>query len=200
MASSLIVLLLLASSRAEAQATAAPPASADPAARPPDYKIAYWYRRSDPLNTFRFRAYDLRKGQYTAAVDRWLQTMQADHPDYAAYVKDLRLKPDSVEGEGKQIATAILQENIAQGGPNGGTGVRDLYGIYGGGLNRLLSPGLGPARPLPGRDDGVSLYSRGYGFIKSPGANRPPGFLASPYQGSQGIPGPFPFPYVRPHP
>jgi hypothetical protein len=127
--------------------------------------------------------------------------MQADYPDYEAYVKDLRLKPGTVEGEGKQVATAILQENLAKGGPNGGSGVRDSFGIYGGiGLGGLLSPGAVPERPTPARNQGVGAYSRGYGFVNSPGANRQPGFLASPYQSSPGIPSPFPFPYVRPHP
>jgi hypothetical protein len=168
---------------------------------PPDYQIAFWYRRSDPLNTFRHQVYDVRKGQYTVAVEQWLRTMQAHHPDYIAYVKPLRLKQDRGQTEEKQLATAILSENLEKGGPNGGFGVRDPYGIFGGSnLGALLTPAAVPERPRPELRDEVSRYSRGYGFIDSPGANRPPWFLASPSQSPQSLPGPFPFPYVRPHP
>src|SRR5437867_2934717 len=90
----LVLALLLAADRAPGQAPSAPP----PAAAA-DYKIAFWYHRSDPLNTFHYQVYDLRQGQYTGAVEDWLRTMQANHPDYAAYVKDLRLKPDSGQTE-----------------------------------------------------------------------------------------------------
>src|SRR4051812_28762819 len=118
----LVLLLVLGPTRAQPQ----------PSPDPPEYQIAFWYRRSDPLNTFRHRVYDVRKGQYTGAVEQWLRTMQEHHPDYVAYVKPLRLKPDRGQTEEKQLATAILSENLEQGGPNGGFGVRDPYGIYGG--------------------------------------------------------------------
>jgi hypothetical protein len=180
---------------------AATRAAAEEPPPPPEYKVAFWYRRSDPLNTFRHQVYDLRKGQYTGAVDDWLRRMQADHPDYVAYVKEIRLDPDSGEAEKKQLATAILRENLDRGGPNGGSGVRDPYGIYGGvKLGDLMNPGVVPERPRPTGPDPASLYSRGYGFVNSPGANRPPRFLSSPGQTLQGIPSPFPYPYVRPHP
>jgi hypothetical protein len=144
----------------------------------------------------------VRKGQYTRAVDDWLRTMRTSYPDYDAYVKELHLKPDSAQGEKKQVATAIIQENLSKGGPYGGFGLRDASGIYGGlSLGDLLRPSVAlPTRPEPDHGARVSLYSRGYGFLSSPGANRPPSFLYPSYLAPQSPPSPFPYPYVRPHP
>jgi hypothetical protein len=166
---------------------------------PPDYKIAFWYRRSDPLTSIRHQVYDVRRGEYTRAVDDWLETIRVKHPAYAAYVKDVRLKPGTggASGAKKQLATVILQEYLDKGGPNGGLGVREGFGPWtdsGFGLPGEI--GERPrARPMPRPD--ASEYLRGYGFINQPGANRPPSFLFAP--GST-PPSPFPYPYVRPHP
>jgi hypothetical protein len=169
---------------APAQVTAAAPASG------PDYKIAFWYRRSDPLSSMLHQVYDLRHGQYTRAVDDWLATMHRSHPDYDAYIKDLRIDPRAAESDRKQLATAILREYADRVGPSEGYGLRDALGLYGpGGLRGLIGPGVSPA---PTR---ASHYARGYGFVDSPGASRSPSFLAPPGPAS-----PFPYPYVRPHP
>jgi hypothetical protein len=190
----LVLSLVLAATRALGQAPVVPPAAERPA-RPPDFKIAFWYLRSDPLNTFRHRTYDVRRGQYTRAVEDWLRAMKRDHRDYEAYIKDVRLEPDIGQGAEKQLATLILQEHLDRAGPNGGFGLRDPYGIYGGvGLGDLLRPRTAVVLPGIGRRDDVGLYSRGYGFVQSPGANQPPSFLLPPAQG------PFLYPYVRPHP
>jgi hypothetical protein len=165
-------------------------------AQPADYKVAFWYRRADPLSSMRHQVYDLRQGQYTAAVDEWLRTMRTTRPDYDAYVKDFRVDPESGESARKQLATMILGEYLDRGGPNGGYGVRDAQGIYGSGARPALigTPRVGtwavPALPSEG-----STYLRGYGFLSAPGANRPPSYALPPTTTS-----PFPYPYVRPHP
>jgi hypothetical protein len=190
---------------ASALTSAEPPAPAvvNPSSeRPADYVVAFWYLRADPLTSLRHKVYDVRKGQYTRAVTDWLETMRTRYPTYAAYLKEVRLSPDSGATEAKQLATVILQEYVEKGGPYGGLGIRDEYGLYGGAgrLDGLVRPGS--PRPLSdlNRRSTVSEYIRGYGFVASPGANRPPNFLSSPGQGSSGLPGPFPYPYVRPHP
>jgi hypothetical protein len=165
-------------------------------AQPADYKVAFWYRRAAALSTMRHQVYDLHQGQYTAAVDAWLRTMHTTWPDHVAYVKDFRLDPKSTDSATKQLATMILREYRDKGGPNGGYGVRDARGIYGeGGLSSLIGPPRVGTWAVPALPSGASTYHRGYGFLNSPGANRPPSYALPPATTS-----PFPYPYVRPHP
>jgi hypothetical protein len=162
---------------------------------PPDYKVAFWYLKADPLSTMRHKVYDLHQAPYPAAVADWLRTMQTTYPHYDAYVKDFRLDPNSLDSAQKQLATMILREYVDKGGPNRGYGLRDAQGIYGsGGLPALIPPRpyVLPATPVVRPE--ASAYSRGYGFLNSPGANHPPSFLRPPTTT------PFPYPYVRPHP
>jgi hypothetical protein len=160
---------------------------------PPDYKVVFWYRRADPLSSMRDQVYDVRKGQYTATVAKWLEMMLAAHPDYDAYAKDFRVDPEQAATEKKQLATMVLQEYLAKGGPGNGCGVRDEQGIYGhGGLSSLTAPRRSPGLTEPAFRSDASAYSRGSGFMNSPGANRPAPIAVPP--------GPFPYPYARPHP
>jgi hypothetical protein len=161
---------------------------------PPDYKIAFWYRRADPFSSMRHQAYDVRKGEYTAAVADWLRTMHSTRPDYDAYLVEFRLDPLSPDRDKKQLATVILNEYLVRGGPYGGYGVRDRHGIYGAaGLPLSYSPAF--ATGPPSQSD-ASAYVRGYGFVSQPGANRTPSYAQPP----GGYPMPMPYPYVRPHP
>jgi hypothetical protein len=189
--SALPVILTLALSSA---AASTPPAPGNSSAVPPDYRIAFWYRRADPLASMRHQVYDVRKGEYTPAVAGWLQTMHTTRPDYDAYVVDMRLDSQSADTPRKQLATRILAEYIARGGPYGGLGAGDGQGIYGiGGLPSLYTPRF---RPESQTGSGVSTYVRGYGFVSSPGANRIPSYAQPP----GGYPWPMPYPYVRPRP
>jgi hypothetical protein len=180
---------------------AGPPTAAGiPPARPADYAVVFWYARSDPMNSMRHQIYDVRKGQYTPAVVQWVETLPAKYPAYAAYVKEVRLDPESPASEKKQLATVILQEYGEKGGPYGGYGLRDAGGLYGGAnLHSLIRPGADFSRPVPDVRIGAGTYLRGYGFVASPGANRIPGYLLSTSPGTS-APMPFPYPYVRPHP
>ena len=54
----------------EAAARFNPPSSgSEPAQGHADFKVLVWYRRADPLATFKYQVYDLRKGEFTPAVD-----------------------------------------------------------------------------------------------------------------------------------
>jgi hypothetical protein len=181
-------------------APADPPGASAPAASPPDFMVVFWYARSDPLTSMRHQTYDVRKGQYTPAVRQWVETLATKYPAYAAYVKEVRVDPKSSDRERKQLATLILQEYVEKGGPNGGYGVRDAGGIYGGAdVRRMLRSGEIVAHPGPESQPGAGAYLRGYGFLAAPGANRPPAFLLSPSPATP-APMPFPYPYVRPRP
>jgi hypothetical protein len=199
----LILAHTLGLAAALALASAEPPAVANPSSeRPADYVVAFWYLRADPLTSLRHQVYDVRKGQYTRAVTDWLETMRTRYPAHAAYLRVVRLQPDSGVPEAKQLATVILGEYVDKGGPYQGLGIRDEYGLYGGAgrLDSLMRPGIGRPPSDLDRRSNVSAYIRGYGFVASPGANRPPSYLSSPGQGPAGLPSPFPYPYVRPHP
>ncbi len=41
-----------------------------------DFIVLIWYRRDDPLGTFQDQVYDVRKGEYTQAVDDWVRTIR----------------------------------------------------------------------------------------------------------------------------
>jgi hypothetical protein len=177
-----------------------PAASAPGSSRPADYVVVFWYARSDPLTSMRHQTYDVRQGQYTPAVRQWVDSVATKYPAYAAYVREVRIDPQSSAREKKQLATVILQEYVEKGGSNGGYGVRDAGGLYGGAdVRRMLSSGEIVARPGPRPEPGAGAYLRGYGFLAAPGANRPPAFLLSPSPATP-APMPFPYPYVRPRP
>ena len=158
------------------------PAAAPPP-EPPDFKVAFWYRRNDPLNTFQFQIYDVRKGEYdAAAVASWLGRVARDFPGYRAYVHDVRASPG--EEPRRKVASVIIAEHIITGGPNGGYGLRSGGGSSYRGLDFGLMSGApsGPAGP------GVSRP-----FRSLPGVGGSPPSLPS-------YPFPVPYPYPRPHP
>jgi hypothetical protein len=203
------IIVGLAMAVMETSATAAdPPPTAAPG--PPEYKVAFWFDRRDPLNTFRFQAYDLRKSEYTPAVDEWLAVMRASYPGYRAYVKEVRAR------SGSELATAILAENLAVGGPNTGAGIRDSGGL--GGARLLLEPLRGYSSAYSGPSStrsGLSISSPnlfGRSSISpnlfgrsSPGVPSQSLLGRAPGSGAYQQPPPaylypFPYPYPRPHP
>ncbi len=60
-------------------------------ARRIDFKVLVWYRQSDSLGTFKYQVYDVRKGEYTAAVDAWVKNTLTRFPDYFVVVRDVDL-------------------------------------------------------------------------------------------------------------
>src|SRR5512135_165592 len=171
-----------------ARAAAAPPPG------PPDLRIAFWFRRNDPLNTFQFQAYDIRKGEYNpAVVEAWLTRIRRDFPAYKAYVKDVRLAPG--EEARRKVAATIIDEHIATGGPYTGLGLHGIQDrIFGGAIGSLYHP------------QGLGLTSEAPRLSGGPGSARP---LRSPPEvggGGSGAfsppsyPSPVPYPYPRPHP
>ena len=55
-------------------------------ARGIDFKVITWFRRDQPLATFKYQIYDVRKGEYTPAVHAWLELMRTKHPAYEVTV------------------------------------------------------------------------------------------------------------------
>lgn len=140
-----------------------------------DLRIVFWYERARPLDTFHYQVYDMRKGEYTAAVDRWLSSVARDYPGFAAYVREVSLARELGANDRLRTGSAILREFLALQAELGGD-----IGPSAGGLTQPAPPGMRPAsRPSQG------LTSRPpAGLDLSPAVNMSP----------------FPFPYPRPHP
>jgi hypothetical protein len=149
-----------------------------PAKPAPDIRVVFWF---DARGALRHQAYDLRKGEYTKAVDDWVSAVRYDAHGYAdpgpmATLRNVRLSEEAGATEPEKLASAIERESRA---------------IVGFDLTRLrLSPTLPnleartrrvAAKPIP------SLVPLGW--------QADPGRLA-PRQASS----PFPLPYPRPHP
>jgi hypothetical protein len=92
------------------RADLAPPAEAPAATGAAAIKLVLWYDRARPFETFRFRAYDLGKGEYTKAVDDWMALMERSYPGYTVAVRDL----PAMEGDpAGRIAAAVEDEKLA---------------------------------------------------------------------------------------
>jgi hypothetical protein len=164
----------------------APSRHAGSFANPPsriDYKVITWFRRDQPLATFKYQFYDVRNGEYTPAVDTWLELMRTKHPAYVVTVRHVDITREKGQTEMLKVGSVIKRELAAVAG---------LEGVFVGdgtaaGISRLpaFTPSLGSStapkglfRPGPmGPRIDRSLY-----------ANPP----------SSGFP--FPVPYPRPHP
>lgn len=163
-----------------AASQAGSPAPPSATSRHADFKVAIWYRRDRPLDTFRYQIYDLRKGQYTEAVDDWLTLMRTSFPTYEAVVRDVDLAREKGETESLKVGSIIRQELLAAAA---------LEGVFIGGAaagpSRSLypRPGLPPAPERVGRPFPPSHGLPGTIDLNPPGPSYP-----------------VPVPYPRPHP
>jgi hypothetical protein len=158
---------------------------ADPG--PLRFKVVTWYDRERPFDSFRYRAYNLEKGEYTKAVDDWRSLMDRKYPGYTVTVLDLAV----TEGDpARKIGEAVEEQNYV--------------------LAKAILQGSGI-----GSERRASGYSSGYlGFSSVPCPRRSPGGYPfknpvprsfSQQGAAHTIPSssylyPNPFPYPRPHP
>jgi hypothetical protein len=140
-----------------------------------DFKVLVWYRRDDALGTFKYQVYDLRKKEYSAAVDAWIKDIPAKYPAYIVLVRDVDLKRAKGETEMLKVGSVIKRELMAAAAMSGiaiGEGLR-------------MQPGatyLGPSQPAR--------------------VNRLPGLpqVDRSFLNQNPTPFPVPVPYPRPHP
>jgi hypothetical protein len=154
---------------------------AEPAGKHPDFKVLVWYRRDDPLGTFKYEVYDLRKGEYTAAVDTWISNIQKSYPAYLAVVRRVDLKRERGETEMLKVGSVIRRELMAAAG---------MAGVF------VDSGTIGNPTPALG----LNRAPRPAGSIGS--LNRPLGSagIDRSYLNPPDYPFPVPVPYPRPHP
>jgi hypothetical protein len=140
-----------------------------------DFKVLVWYRRDDALGTFQYQVYDLRKGEYSAAVDAWIKDIPAKYPAYIVLVRDVDLKRAQGETEMLKVGSVIKRELMVAAAMSG----------------VLLG---GPPTISPGPPDSLRNLA--------PRANLQPGRLSSDRSFLNQNPTlfPVPVPYPRPHP
>jgi hypothetical protein len=140
-----------------------------------DFRVLVWYRRDDALRTFNYQTYDLRKGEYSAAVDAWIKDIPVKYPAYIVLVRNVDLKREKGETEKLKVGSVIKRELMAAAAMSGiavGEGLR-------------ISPGARYLGPSP-----------------TPSANRSPAFpqVDRSFLNQNSAPFPVPVPYPRPHP
>lgn len=148
-----------------------------------DYKVVVWYRKSDPIDTFEYQTYDVRKNEYTPAVDEWVEMMRTRYPNYEVVVRDVDISRETGPTETRKVGSVIYRELLSAAA---------AQGVF-----------VGPEAPplnlpkLPERPKFLDAP------ILSPGPY--PGYGYSPilpmfYQNPLPAGFPVPMPYPRPHP
>lgn len=140
-----------------------------------DYMVVIWYRGDDALGTFQYQTYDVRKGEYTPAVEDWLSMVRARFPRYEVRALPVDLARERGATEKLKVGSVIQRELLVAAARSGV--------ILGGPMR--IGPGPSPSRrPAPAVDLGIRRPGTG----GASDLNRPAN--ASP----------FPIPYPRPHP
>jgi hypothetical protein len=96
-----------------------------------DFKVLIWYNRDDALGTFQYQVYDLRKGEYSAAVDAWIKDIPAKYPAYIVLVRDVDLTRVKGETEKLKVGSVIKNELMVAAAMSGvtiGEGLRTRPG------------------------------------------------------------------------
>jgi hypothetical protein len=123
----------------EAAAGARAGHAAQPVPRRMDFVVLVWYRRKDPLGTFQYQVYDVRKGEYTGAVDAWVHDISTNYPAYLVVVRPVDLSRESGRTEQLKVGSVIHRELLIAAAASGV--------FVGQSLN--LSPGPSYSGPRP---------------------------------------------------
>ncbi len=176
-----IVLLALACSSPDARGSqASPPGQSGGAATSTDFKVVVWYSRDRPLETFKYQIYDVRKGEYTPAVDAWLQLMRTKYTSHYVTLREVNLADEKGKTEMLKVGAVVKRELAAAAAMEG---VVVGYGLPG---YKLPTIATTTTVPVPA---GVSRTAPPGGLYGGPSYLNPPGASF-----------PFPVPYPRPHP
>jgi hypothetical protein len=174
----LLIAGLLAESDLLAQ-TSPPKLPATPGAA--DFRVVVWYRRDQPLETFKYQVYDQRKGEYTLAVDDWITLIRTKYPAYQIRVRTVFLDREKGVTEALKVGSVIHEELL------GAAALQDVF---------LGTPTLGPpSRPLFPR-----LEAQTAPAVLGRSAPLGASFPDRSYLYPPGPSFPVPVPYPRPHP
>jgi hypothetical protein len=149
--------------------------------RHPDFKVVLWYRRDRPLDTFKYQVYDLRKGQYTPAVDGWVQLLRTKYPAYDVMLREVDLAREHGGTESLKVGSIIRRELLAAAALEGIVIGDTVPGLQ---VRTIAPRTVLPAAPgLIGRPSPLGASWGSSNYLNPPG----PSF-------------PVPMPYPRPHP
>jgi len=140
-----------------------------------DFKVLFWYRRADPLATFKYVVYDIRKGEYSEAVQAWLKDVQTKYPAYVAFGRDVDLDREIGKTDMLKVGAVIKREL---------TVAAALSGVVIGGAGPML------------RGPSFSSQNQPTGLNRQAGAVSPDRSFLNTAPTSF----PVPIPYPRPHP
>jgi hypothetical protein len=147
-----------------------------------DFLVLVWYHRNDPLGTFKYEVYDLRRERSIALINQWVKDTRAKFPAYIVSVNDVDLKLAAGSTESLKVGSVIQREltiAAARAGIVGGRGfdLRPQPGIGIGSATVSSSSALTPRLELrPGAPAGNrSTYSNAPTFpFPLPSVRRPP--------------------------
>ncbi len=159
---------------------ASPPGQPTEAANQTDFKVVVWYSRDRPLETFKYQIYDVRKGEYTPAVDAWLQLMRTNYTSHYVALCEVNQADEKGNTEMLKVGAVVKRELVAAAAMEG---VVVGYGLPG---YKLPTIATTTTIPAPAR-------------ISQP-ATRGPIPDRTSYSNPPGARFPFPVPYPRPHP
>ncbi len=140
-----------------------------------DFTVLVWYRRADPLATFNYQVYDLRKGEFTPAVVAWIKNVESRYPAYTAFTRDVNLGIETGKTDTLKVGSVVKREL---------TVAAALSGVI------LGSPINSGGRPFESFRNPATSINRQSGL---PSHDR--SFLNTSL-----APFPVPMPYPRPHP
>lgn len=140
-----------------------------------DYVVVIWYRGDDALGTFQHQIYDVRRGEYTPAVEDWLVMMRTKYPRYVARALPVDLARERGATEKLKVGSVIRRELLVAAARSG---------VIVGGPMRIGPGPSAPQRPEPLMHFGTESPGAGGASNLNPPANTSP----------------FPIPYPRPHP
>jgi hypothetical protein len=157
-----------------------------PQRKSPAFKVVFWYQNGQ----LKHQAYDVRKGQYTKAVDDWVNRVHYDSsglyvvPGPLAFVRDVFLDTQPGENEPRKLAAAIAEIERQVNDRERQAIVDRVY------TRAYVVPAARFATPLEPQ--------------RTPWPQPLPIWMSSPGAGGYSVPPtppfPFPYPYVRPHP
>ncbi len=139
-----------------------------------DFRVVVWYRKTDPLGTFQYQIYDIRRGEDSPAVDSWVKNLVQNFPTYYVVSRPVDLARERGETDRLKVGSVVKRELMvaaAQAGVVIGGSTSPPFSAQ-----TSRSPETRAARPIvPFQPAPTNL------------GPAPPSF-------------PNPFPYPRPHP
>jgi hypothetical protein len=145
-----------------------------------DFLVLVWYHRNDPLGTFKYEVYDLRREQNIAKIDSWITDTRTKYPAYVISVNDVDLTRERGATESLKVGS-VIQRELAVAAGLAGIVVGQRFDLRPQPALATPSPGtsVSPLSPLNGGPSfpdarGRAAYSNSPSPAYLPSLRRPP--------------------------